>query len=28
VQWQVPGTEADENSGAGPYEAILVEFNP
>lgn len=26
VQWQMPGTEADENAGGEPYEAILVEF--
>jgi hypothetical protein len=26
VQWQMPGTEADENTGGEPYEAILVEF--
>lgn len=26
VQWQMPGTGADENAGSGPYEAIIVEF--
>jgi hypothetical protein len=26
VQWQMPGTEADENTGGEPYEAIMVEF--
>ena len=26
VQWQMPGTGADENAGSGPYEAIMVEF--
>jgi hypothetical protein len=26
VQWQMPGTQADENIGGQPYEAILVEF--
>ena len=26
VQWQMPGTQADENTGAAPYEAIIVEF--
>jgi len=26
VQWQRPGTQADENTGGQPYEAILVEF--
>ena len=27
VQWQMPGTQADENTGSEPYEAIIVEFN-
>ena len=26
VQWRMPGTQADENTGGQPYEAILVEF--
>jgi len=26
VQWQMPGTQADENTGGEPYEAIIVEF--
>jgi hypothetical protein len=26
VQWQMPGTQADENTGGQPYEAIIVEF--
>jgi hypothetical protein len=26
VQWQMPGTGADENTGGQPYEAIIVEF--
>jgi len=26
VQWQMAGTEADENTGGEPYEAIMVEF--
>jgi len=26
VQWQMPGTDTDENTGGQPYEAIIVEF--
>ena len=26
VQWLAPGAEVDENAGAAPYEAIIVEF--
>jgi hypothetical protein len=26
VQWLMPGTQADENAGDAPYEAIVVEF--
>ena len=26
VQWQMPGTQADENTGSEPFEAIIVEF--
>ncbi len=26
VQWLMPGTQSDENTGDAPYEAILVEF--
>jgi hypothetical protein len=26
VQWQMPGTQSDENTGGRPYEAIIVEF--
>lgn len=26
VQWQMPGIQLDENTGAAPYEAIIVEF--
>jgi hypothetical protein len=26
VQWLAPGAGADENTGAAPYEAIIVEF--
>jgi hypothetical protein len=26
VQWQMPGTQADENTGGKSYEAIIVEF--
>jgi hypothetical protein len=26
VQWQIPGTQSDENTGDAAYEAILVEF--
>lgn len=26
VQWLMPGTEADENTGDEPYDAIIVEF--
>jgi hypothetical protein len=26
LQWLQPGAEADENLGAQPYEALIVEF--